>query len=192
MDEIDKIYAFVYRGILTDAILDANGRQKNATLNATELQELRRSLNFDLLDLNILSNAQRMALVYIALHTLENMIRNYVSKTLSNEYGEDWWEKIPDKIRTRVIGRMDEDEKLRWHSSRGKSQIMYSDFGDLQSMIYAHWHLFEDDLISQDWMKQILTTLEKSRNVIMHGGVLERIDIERIGINIRDWLTQAE
>lgn len=192
MADIDQIYSFVFRGLLADARLDANGRKRNKNLNVTEIQELRRSLNFDLLDQEILADAQRMSLVYIAIHALENMIRNYVSKTLFDEYGESWWEQVPEKIQKQVALRMNEDEKLRWHSSRGKSEIKYSDFGDLQSIVYANWDLFKDTLISQEWMRQVLTTLEKSRNVVMHGGMLDQIDIERIGINIRDWLRQVE
>lgn len=191
MTDLSDLYTFVFRGILTESRLDSIGRERNKSTNAAEMQELRRSLNFDLLDQDVVADAQRMSLVYIAIHSLENMIRSYVSKTLSEEYGEDWWSKIPEKVQKKVIGRMDDDEKLRWHSSRGKSEIMYSDFGDLHSMIAANWDLFEDSIISQEWMKQVLTTLEKSRNVVMHGGVLERIDIERIGINIRDWLRQV-
>ena len=37
--------------------------------------------------------------------------------------------------------------------------------------------------------KEIFTTLEKSRNVIMHSGELGERDIERIGI--RDWISQV-
>jgi len=36
----------------------------------------------------------------------------------------------------------------------------------------------------------LLATLERSRNIIMHGGVISREDIERIGMNIRDWVRQ--
>lgn len=39
--------------------------------------------------------------------------------------------------------------------------------------------------------ERIFTTLEKSRNVIMHSGELGERDIERIGINIRDWISQV-
>ena len=34
-------------------------------------------------------------------------------------------------------------------------------------------------------------TLERSRNVIMHSGQLSKKDIERIGTNIRDWISQV-
>jgi len=31
----------------------------------------------------------------------------------------------------------------------------------------------------------------ESRNIVMHGGVLAKEDVERIGVNIRDWIRQA-
>lgn len=54
-----------------------------------------------------------------------------------------------------------------------------------------NYHLFEDHIISIDWARQIFTTLERSRNVIMHSGKLGLRDIERIGTNIRDWISQV-
>jgi hypothetical protein len=188
---MDDIYAFIFRGVLTDIKLDSEGRQRNKNLNAIEIQELRQSLNFDLLDKDTLVDAQRMALVYAAIYTLENMARVFVSKTMADAHGETWWEKVPEPIKRKVKTRIEEDQKLRWHSSRGKTEIIYSDFGDLQSIITANWDLFKDVLISQEWTRQILSTLEKSRNIAMHGGVIDRIDIERIGINIRDWIRQV-
>jgi hypothetical protein len=42
-----------------------------------------------------------------------------------------------------------------------------------------------------EWAKATLNALEKSRNIVMHGGTLAKEDIERIGMNIRDWIRQA-
>lgn len=36
-----------------------------------------------------------------------------------------------------------------------------------------------------------ISTIERSRNVIMHSGELSARDVERIGINIRDWISQV-
>ena len=55
----------------------------------------------------------------------------------------------------------------------------------------TNYDLFEVHIVSLEWAKQIFTTLEKSRNVIMHSGELGERDIERIGINIRDWISQV-
>ena len=69
--------------------------------------------------------------------------------------------------------------------------INYVDFGDLANIISQNYTLFEVHIISLEWTKQIFSTLEKSRNVIMHSGELGERDIERIGINIRDWISQV-
>ena len=69
--------------------------------------------------------------------------------------------------------------------------INYIEFGDLVSIMQQNFELFEVYIVSIDWARQIIQTLERSRNVIMHSGELGRKDIERIGTNIRDWISQV-
>ena len=107
------------------------------------------------------------------------------------EYKETWWENVSTKIQTKVSKRMEEEAKLRWHGARGGSEIEYCDFGDLSSIIVTHWQIFEPMLVELEWCKSLLAILERSRNVVMHGGELGLQDIERIGGNIRDWVRQA-
>ena len=61
----------------------------------------------------------------------------------------------------------------------------------LYSMIGWFYELFEVHIVSIEWARQIFSTLERSRNVIMHSGELGKRDIERIGTNIRDWISQV-
>jgi hypothetical protein len=61
----------------------------------------------------------------------------------------------------------------------------------LSSIIVTNWAVFQDVVGNLEWAKQLLNTLEKSRNIVMHGGVLQKEDIERIGMNIRDWVRQV-
>ena len=86
---------------------------------------------------------------------------------------------------------MAEDAKFRWHGARGASDINYCDFSDLSSIIVVNWPVFDDLLGNMEWAKTTLNTLEKSRNIVMHGGSLSKEDVERIGMNIRDWIRQA-
>ena len=90
-----------------------------------------------------------------------------------------------------VKTRMEEDAKFRWHSSRGGTEITYCDFGDLSAIIVTNWPVFEPVIANMEWAKAVLNTLEKSRNIVMHGGVLAKEDIERIGMNVRDWVRQT-
>ena len=83
------------------------------------------------------------------------------------------------------------DAKSRWHGARGVREINYCDFGDLSSIIATNWAVFEDVLENMEWAKATLNSLGKSRNIVMHGGALAKEDIERIGMNIRDWIRQT-
>jgi hypothetical protein len=61
----------------------------------------------------------------------------------------------------------------------------------LSSIIVTNWDVFEPILVDMEWAKATLSILERSRNIVMHGGVLARQDVQRIGMNIRDWTRQA-
>jgi hypothetical protein len=132
-----------------------------------------------------------MAIVYTAIHAFENTVRDFVSNALAEEHKEDWWSKVPAKVQTKVKSRAEEEAKFRWHGARGGADIEYCDFGDLSSIIVVNWAVFEDVLVDLEWVKSTLSVLERSRNIVMHGCVLARQDIERIGGNIRDWIRQA-
>ena len=44
---------------------------------------------------------------------------------------------------------------------------------------------------SVEWAREIFRSLERSRTVIMHSGQLKMGDVERVAMNIRDWLRQV-
>ena len=144
-----------------------------------------------MLENDALVQAQRMAMVYTAIHAFENTVRSFVRSTLLEAHEGDWWNKVPDKIQKKVSTRMGDDSKFRWHGTRGGSEIEYCDFGDLAAIITVNWDDFELSLSDREWMKSLLGVLERSRNIVMHGGVLAIQDIERIGVNIRDWVRQV-
>ncbi len=150
-----------------------------------------KALSFEMLDKDHLQTARQMSIVYIALHAFENSVRDLVKSAMAEKHEEIWWEKVPEKIKAKVKTRREEDLKFRWHGSRGGEEIMYCDFGDLSSIIVTNWDLFVDILTNMEWCKALLSTLERSRNIIMHGGIVSREDVERIGMNIRDWIRQA-
>lgn len=185
------LYSFVYRAVLTEEALDKAGRRRRSHFGSDEVRAIQRSLSFDYLDSDLLIEAQRMSVVYAALHSFENAVRATVTKAMAEKHGETWWEKVPERIRKSAKSRMDEDSKFRWHGARGATEINYCDFGDLSSIIVTNWDVFEDLLGNMEWAKAALNALEKSRNIVMHGGSVANEDIERIGMNIRDWIRQA-
>jgi len=133
-----------------------------------------------------------MAPAYTAISAFENSVREFVSKRLLEHAGENWWlQCVSEKIRQKAEGRRDEEAKIRWHTPRGDEPLNYTEFGDLTSIISQNWDQFETHLRNQDWVRQIISTLERSRNVIMHSGDLGNEDLERIGTVIRDWIKQV-
>lgn len=188
---MEDLYPFVFRGLLTEESLDKAGRRSATIFGSAEADRLRQALAYEMLDAEFLGAANRMSVVYTAIHAFENMVRNFVKTALVDEHKEEWWSKVPKRVRDKVASRMDEEAKFRWHGARGGSEIEYCDFGDLTSMISTNWPLFEDALTDLEWTKSVLGILERSRNIAMHGGVLALQDIERIGNNMRDWVRQA-
>ena len=188
---MDRLYSFVYRGVLADASLDKAGRKRRKHFGSQDGEKIRAALSYDLQDPDLLADAHRMSLVYTAIHSFENTVRQLVMKAMAEINGETWWEKVPERIRKTVKTRMEADAKFRWHGVRGTTEINYCDFGDLSSIVVTNWSVFEAVIADMEWAKTVLSTLEKSRNIVMHGGILAKEDIERVGMNIRDWIRQT-
>lgn len=188
---MDDLYTFVYRGLLTEESLDKAGRKRRRHFGAEQAAKIRASLSFEMLDPDLLASAEQMAIVYAAIHAFENSVRELVKKAMTEAHHDAWWTKVPEKVQKKAKSRMEEDAKFKWHGTRGASEIVYCDFGDLSSIIVTNWPQFENILSDLEWAKAILNTLEKSRNIVMHGGLLSKEDIERIGMNIRDWIRQS-
>jgi hypothetical protein len=188
----DATYAFIFKGLLTEEALDRSGRITKLHSSAVLDTQTAERLSVKLLDEEMVEKARRMATVYTAIAAFENSVRAFIAKKLLEEVGENWWESsVSEKIRARAESRHEEENKIRWHAQRGDSLLNYTEFGDLASIINQNWVLFEDHLQSLDWVRQIINTLERSRNVIMHSGELGNEDIERIGSSIRDWIRQV-
>ena len=180
------------RGELTKVALDNAGTVSKHSASDILSQEYVSSLSLDLLNDDLVNTAKQMATVYTAIAAFENTVRQFVVKVLIENKGEAWWQEcVSEKIRTKAESRKTEEEKIKWHTPRGDSLINYTEFGDLASIMAQNLPLFEDHIVSIDWARQIFNTLERSRNVIMHSGELGRRDVERIGTNIRDWISQV-
>lgn len=186
------LYSFAFRALLTESALDKTSRISRISLTSNVDAAVAARLPISALDEDLVSRAKRMATVYVSIAAFENTVRDFVSKRLLEVVGADWWKTaVPEKIRTKAETRMAQEAKVRWHTPRGDEPLNYTEFGDLASIMANNWQHFENHLESQDWARQIMATLERSRNVIMHSGELGLQDIERIGTAIRDWIRQV-
>jgi hypothetical protein len=185
------LYSFAFRGLVTEEALDKAGRLNRKRQAAVAIQEQYEQLGLNDMDADIVEASETMSVVYTAIHSFENTVRSFVGQKLQEEKGPKWWESsVKKEIRERAEQRRDSEQAVRWHSARGENLIDYTELGDLVSIIAGNWALFEAHVTNIDWAKEIIGTVEKSRNVIMHGGTLKKTDTERVGMYIRDWLRQ--
>lgn len=190
----DEFYAFAFRGLLANASLDRAGCKMVSGFSEAEEAEIARRLGISGLDEEFVTRARKMAIVYVAICAFENTVRYFVSKKLLEVAGEGWWEAcVKKEIRDKAESRKKSEKDVRWLTARGDSMIHYTEFGDLISIIAKpeNWAHFEVHIGKVEWAKQIIETLEKSRNIIMHSGELGSTDIERVGMYIRDWINQV-
>lgn len=188
----DKLYSFIMRGELTKVAIKKTSNLTRHSSSEILINDYIDCLSLSLIDDDLVNAAKQMATVYTAIAAFENLVRKFVMKVLIEEKGETWWEDcVSEKVRNKAESRKNEEEKIKWHTQRGESMINYTEFGDLVSIMNQNLELFEMYIVSIDWARQIIQTVERSRNVIMHSGELKRRDIERIGTNIRDWINQV-
>ena len=190
------LYSFVFRGQLAEEALAKAGHKQYSMEEAFFSEELAQKLHYDEIDAKYVEQSKTMITVFATITAFENATREFVYATLVGAYGDDWWTKgINESIRKVAESRKDQETKVKWHVNRGDAMMSYLDFTDLPKTICSreNWQFFEPYFAfpnAQEWVRSIFDPIGKSRNVIMHSGVLDELDIIRVGMNIIDWLHQ--
>ena len=186
-----SIYEFVFRGLLTEEALDRAGRPVRVATGVFDA-DIAEKVSIGVLDEDHVATAKLMAAVYVAVAAFENSARALITTVLREAVGDDWWEKsVSSGIQKSCRTRQDEEERHRFHTQRGAAPINYTDLKNLANVIRANQEHFVDFLPSPEWATAIFDAIERSRNVIMHSGTLDMEDVERLGVNIRDWVKQV-
>jgi len=186
---LEKAKDFVFRGLLS---LDSLQQLEHT---GVYLRDSHRGVGSALAELTfaefsgqIRDGAEKMARLYVAFFCFENSARELVAQKLRDAYGDSWWDtKVPATIKSKVENRKQQEQKNKWHQPRSRTNINYTDFGDMPGIILNNWQEFEDLFDSHEWVKARFGDLEKSRNVIAHNNVLEDAEIERIRLYLQDW-----
>lgn len=191
MRDTGAVYEFTFRALLAEEALDRAGRL-HRNLSGIEDAVVGERVGLDALDETFVASSKRMAIVYASVAAFENGVRKLISDILLEAIGESWWESaVSQSIRKRAESRREEEQKIKWHGQRGDALINYTELGDLANIIRNSWQYFEPHIPSIEWAASIIAVIERSRNVIMHSGELSMEDVERVGINIRDWSKQV-
>lgn len=191
MNSIEKLKQFVFNGILIEDNLTGLEKEGISIRQGSQIQPIARIEESDF-NPRIIHNASRMASIYIVFFCLENAVRELISARLAERKGVNWWEEcVPDKIKKSVLSLIKEEDKYRYHAQRSTANIGYTMFGNLGQIIISNWEEFTDLFPNQHWLSSRFEDLEKSRNIIMHTGLLPDIEIDRIESITRDWLKQV-
>ena len=139
-----------------------------------------------------IENAYKMGQVYVAIHCLENSVRNLIRTVLKNTLGEQWWDKAAsNEMKQKVINRKNREAKHKWLSSRGADELNYVDWGDLVTLIRKFPKEFETFIGITKFAELKLEELENLRNTIAHNGVLPDDEIARVELYFKDWCKQV-
>lgn len=190
------IYSFAFRGLLAEEALDKSGRHRYSPEAIYFSDEIAKKLYIYEIDEKYVQQSKSMITVFAAITAFENATREFVYSVLMGVYNADWWNQgVQVGIREKAQSRKDSESKIKWHVNRGDAMMSYLEFGDLSKIMCSqnNWSCFEPYFgfaNSQEWLRSLFEDIEKSRNVIMHSGILDEFDIARLGMNIRDWLHQ--
>jgi len=144
----------------------------------------------NLLPEQLLNEAEKMARVYPMTYVFENSVRNYVRGKLE-KYGPNWFDlKSNNKIKQKVRERIEKEKKNKWHGKRNLHPIFYTDMEELATVIAANYSDFADDFPNPNWATSKIEEVTMSRNAIAHHNPLEQDDIDRLRVNLRDWIKQ--
>lgn len=154
--------------------------------------EFNNSLSFDVIsdfeksvdeieenDLDILPNevkrkGKEMANMYFILYCIENSLRIFIEKVFISRLGGDYFAKIqiPTSASKSIQAKKESEQKKKWISIRGNSELFYLDFKDLSALISNNWEYFKDYFPNEQWIKGKIEELGDCRNLIAHNSYI--------------------
>lgn len=192
MDETSSLREWLFKGLSTEHALNDLERAGVRVRAATDPQALQRVVPLEEFSPELRGSAMEALPGYLAFFCLENSVRELIVERLSERHGGMWWgDRATKALRDRVATRQEKEGKNRWHTRRGASEIYYTDFSDLSSLIQNNWSDFEDLFPDINWVVTRFTEMEASRNIVAHNNLLDQRELERIKIYLADWIMQV-
>ncbi|NEN06567.1 hypothetical protein G3T36_11885 [Diaminobutyricibacter tongyongensis] len=183
---------WLFKGLTVDSALNELEAQGLSVRAPTDPQALQRVMPLEDFSPELRASAMRALPAYLAFFCFENSAREVVAERLSEANGPEWWDSCAStSLKQKVSRRQESEGKDRWHMRRGATEIYYTDFGDLESLIRNNWEAFEDLFPDINWVVSRFDELEKSRNIVAHNNLLEPNEVNRIGLYLRDWTRQV-
>lgn len=144
-------------------------------------------------DAALKAEAAANAPYYKVFYCLEQLIRRRVSETMERAAGSGWWDtdRVPQEIRryARENATKEVNSALTQRSLR---EIDYTTLGHLGQIIQANWDgLFERQFTSKEAVISVINRLNMARGPVAHNCPISDLEIERLGVTVRDWFSNA-
>lgn len=117
---------------------------------------------------------QYMAEAYIYLYIIENFLRLFIEKVLTEKFGSSDLKSITvsKSILSGIEQRKNQEKKNLWLSVRGNSDLFYFDFKDLGLLIQNNWEIFKEYFPDQAWICSKLEEMGNCRNLVAHNSII--------------------
>lgn len=187
-----SIAEWLFKGLNVESALNEMEASGYAVRGASDPQAIQRVMPLEDFSQAIRTAALESLQAHLAFFCFENSARELIAQRLAENHGTTWWDDCTNgTLKRKVQERQDKEGKNRWHMKRGAGEIYYTDFGDLASIIRNNWEDFEDLFPDPEWIFTRFNELELSRNIVAHNNILEKNEIDRIKLYLRDWTRQV-
>lgn len=141
---------------------------------------------------DIRAKAKVMSEVYLYTYCAENALRAFIEAVAKKNYAEEYMSKL--KMNTGMQDKIKErkglQEKKKWLSARGSSDIFYLDVDDLGKLIGNNWDIFKPYFDRLDWVTVNISEIADCRNQVAHHSYLEEHERDIIRTNFIKILRQ--
>ena len=141
---------------------------------------------------DLIEKGKKMADAYITLYALENYIRQYIDKKLTEKVEINYMDvvSIPKKIKSGIETRKADEQKNKWLPLRGDNDLYYMDFIELSDFITANWDYFKDDIKDQNWIKVKMEEMYNIRCLIAHNSYISDDNFQLLEVTTKQLLAQ--
>ena len=130
---------------------------------------------------SFLENEQRvMSNAYSLFYILENKLRIFIERKLTEVYGNELWEKVPEDIR-----KYAEQRKYKERDST-LSPFHYMLFKHLRSVIGKNWNIFKGTFKKPTGIVSRLDELEPIRRKIAHCRLLSNDELAKLSLFFKE------
>jgi hypothetical protein len=173
--------------------IGGTGVQQNLAEEVGQISDALSSATYDVnLPADLLLKSQEMAQVYLYLYIVENALRLFIESVASEKSDTADLSQlaIPANVRNRIASRKQNEEKNKWMSVRGGSDLFYVDFKELADIVTNNWTIFGSYFPDQAWIKTKVEEMANCRNLIAHNSYVDDHDRDVIRTNFRSILLQ--